>query len=92
MLRIFKTVSDLVKEDIEGNSKVVKKDIITKCQINVDDIICHGEIYNDRGKVLKSMIRIHVKDVGNFIVKEKFDIIESLRNEVDKRTKIKGYK
>lgn len=80
MKKEFKLLTDIYKEDAEGNLTLVKGDILSKNYIDLDDITGPFEVLTQRGVPYKTRCQIVHKDLGALIVKHRF---EEIKNWVD---------
>ena len=88
----LKVISSLwSKPDADGITHCIKKNIITRREVHVEDILSHEEIYNEKGVILKTQCVVILDKQGMTVVKHSYDYIS---NVVDKREKMKqiGFK
>ena len=71
-MRTVKILSDIYDEDLEGEEVLIKKNVQSKCSLDVDDITGVFELLNKKGTVYKTKCQIHHKDWGNVLIKHRF--------------------
>jgi len=74
--RIIKILSDIYQDSEEGGEVLIKRDAISKCFLYTEDILGVCEVLNKRGRIYKSRCQIYHKDLGNVIIKHKFDDVK----------------
>ncbi len=72
--------------DKDGNTFPIKRNIPIRVSMYINEITGHEEIFNNKGKVLKSFCRIHHEKIGSIIIKESYDKISKLKERDDKPT------
>lgn len=88
MLYEFKVVKDLYDEpDREGLSKLIKKGIITKQLIDLDEISI-SEVISNYGRVYKNRCLVQHRDLGHIMVMHKYSDIKQLKQPIV----IKGFR
>lgn len=65
--------------DESGRSKLIKKGCVTNLIVDTNDIITIGELINEKGKILKSYSRLHIKEAGPIVVNHSVDYIKKLK-------------
>lgn len=80
MRRNLKILNNLISSpDEEGNQRIIKKNIITTRNMEMDDVIGYEETFNNRGKILKNQCLLHLKDNNVIVVKHSFSEIERMK-------------
>lgn len=82
----LKLISDLYSlPDKNGKQKLIKKDILTRLWINIQDIRYVEEIFDVKGKIIKGVCAIKV-DQESLRVKHSYeDIVDMVENNHKKR-------
>lgn len=88
----FKIIGDLYKENDNGENVVFKKDVLSRGTFRIKDVIGYTEIWGTSGKKLKNQCRIYVRDVGEFVVREKYDNVKKIIDGYNNVTKVEGFK
>lgn len=88
MLKELKVLNDIYKQDEEGEVVLVKKNVITKCFIDISDFTGPVEVINMQGKPYKTRCRIMHKDLGELVVNHRYAEIKKLKES----KKIIGFK
>lgn len=73
----------------KGKRKLLKRNVITKITVDINDIITIGELVDESGKLLKDYSRIHIKEAGPMIVNHSVDYLKKIKGSI--RTQI-GFK
>ena len=87
----FTVLNDLERTDREGKTYIYKKGVITHSSFYLADIAGIGEIYNQKGRVLKEECSIFHADLGRMVVKHKYKDLYNIINGSNRREKIGGY-
>lgn len=88
---IFKTLNDVYKEkliDNEIHEVLLKKDLVIRRHIDINDIASVSELSNDKGIVYKSRCVIATKDGNVYCVKHKFEEVIKLKQPI----KVNGFR
>lgn len=80
----LKIVSDIISDDEDGSQKVVKRNIISRCIINLEDITGIAEIITAKGKTYKSITRVQHRDIGPLVIRGNYDKIKELIYKTNK--------
>ena len=67
--------------DNKGKQKLIRKNIPTKISIYLEDIQAHEEVFDNSGKILPKVCRIHHKTLGALVVKHPYTQITQLKNK-----------
>lgn len=87
---IFKTLTDIYKEkvvDDQVHEVLVKKDVITRKYIEIDQIATINEAVNTKGRIYKSKCVITLTDGTPIVLKHNFDEVVALKQP----RKVNGY-
>lgn len=86
-------INDLYSEpDKNGKDKLIKRNIKTRMNIDIDMFEMPIEIINSKGNVVKNKCRIYVRDVGPMTIAHTWDEIMELKKDIrDHRTIVKGF-
>lgn len=76
--------------DKQGKQKLIKKNIITKISIYIDDIQGHEEIFNSKGEVMNTTCRIYHKNLGPLIIKRSYKQISEIKHRSHEPVKVEG--
>ena len=88
----IKQIFNLYDEDEKGKKKLIKKNIILKRQVNINDISNPSQIIGTKGAVVKKKCKIYVKDVGELIINHSYEYISDLINNKGKNRQQIGFK
>ncbi len=85
-----KTYNDVWKEDKEGRlTKVVKRNVITECEIDTENITFLSEVVNSRGNIDKKKCKIILRGSNEpLIINHSYQQISKLRRPIE----VKGFK
>lgn len=82
MLYEFKVIKDLYDEpDEAGESKLIKKGIITKQLLELDELSI-SEVINNYGRIYKNRCLIQHRDLGQIMVMHKYNDIKELKQPI----------
>ncbi len=91
MLYLIPYFSDVYKENADGSSKLIARDVLRHHQIDLDLIDNVTEYLNSKGKVVKNMSVISHRDLGQMIVNMPCDKLWELRKKQN-GFEIRGFK
>ncbi len=92
MMVEIKQIFNLYDENDKGKKKLIKKNILIKRQVNVNDISNPSQIINDKGSIVKKKCKIYVKDVGELIINHSYEYISDLIMNKGKSKQQIGFK
>lgn len=88
----LKMISNLyTEEDEKGESKLIKKNIRTKINVDIDNIEYPTQIFNAKGRVLKTQCKVQLKDIGSLTVNHPYEFIKRLK-DIREHVQIKGFR
>ena len=76
--------------DKNGKERLIKKDIKTLMNIDIDHLEMPTQIINTKGSIVKNKCRIVLRDYGPLVVNHSWEEINELKNET--RITIRGFK
>jgi hypothetical protein len=82
MKREVKLLTDVYKEDKEGNLTLVKGDVVSKNFMDLDDITGPFEVLTQKGVPYKTRCQVIHKDLGAIIIKHRYNEVLSWVNPV----------
>lgn len=80
----LRIVSDIILDNEDGSQKVVKRNILSRCIINIEDITGIAEVITAKGKTYKSITRVQHRDIGPLVVKGNYDKVKELIYKTNK--------
>lgn len=80
----LKIVSDIITDNEDGSQRVLKKNVISRCIINLEDVTGIAEVITAKGKTYKSITRVQHRDIGPLVVKGNYDKIKELIYKTNK--------
>lgn len=85
-----KIYNDIWKEDKDGRlTKVIKRNVLTSCEIDTENITFLSEVLNSKGNVDKKKCKVILRGSGEpLIINHSYQSISELRKPV----KVKGFK
>ncbi len=91
MLKEFKTIVDIYSDpDKDGKQILIKKNVVKRKSINLNDIKSIEEISNDKGKVMKSMCIVEYEG-KSIVVKHKYTDLHNLIRRTESASKPIGF-
>jgi len=90
--REVKLLSDLYLENEQGEEVLLKKDVISKFYVCINDINGVSQVLNKKGKPYKTRCRILHKDLGMVLVKHRFEEVKGWLNPSSNKIGFKSWK
>lgn len=90
----FTMSSNLYSEaDAHGKTKLIKKNILTRISVYIDDIQAHEHVFDSKGKVLTSYCRIYHINIGPLVLKHSYKYISDIKKKqhTDDPTAVVGF-
>ena len=85
----LKVLQNLFSEpDENGEQRCIKKNLIIKQDVWTENILAHSQIYNERGRILKSQCMVLVDKVGPLLVKHSYEYITKIRDDEYRTTNV----
>ncbi len=89
---MMKIKSDLYAEpDNKGRQKIIKKGIITRANIPLEQVGTIMEIFNTKGKLIKNECKIYLPEIGFMTVNHSFDYVKDLKDSISNTGKKIGF-
>ena len=80
MRKDLKVLNNLISApDENGKVKMIKRNLVTIRNIDVDHIIGYEQTYNNKGIILKNQCLLYLTDNQMVVVKHSFEYIEKLK-------------
>ncbi len=93
MVKEFKIIVDLYSTpDAEGKQHLIKKNIIKRKTINIEDIKSVEQVTSEKGKIVKDKCLIEYTNDNAIIVKAKYSEVYQLINGIVGNAKAIGFK
>lgn len=88
----LKMKDDIYRDLKDGKTKkLIRKNVESCMNININDIIAISDLINDKGRVDKNYCRIYIREVGPVIINHSRQYMEKLKNNINKTNAI-GFK
>lgn len=67
--------------DKKGKQKLIKRNIITKISVYLDDIQGHEQVFDKMGKLLTGYCRLYHINMGPIVVKHSYKYVSTLKDK-----------
>ena len=76
----LKIKEHLYQESEDGKSrKIIKRNAISYLNIETNDILTIGDLLNNKGNIVKSYCRLHLREIGPVIVNHSREYVSKLK-------------
>jgi hypothetical protein len=80
------------QEVIDIKVKWVKRDFVTKMDVDPEQITTHKQFFNDKGEIYKNRCIVNITGFGNVIVKHSFEEITEIKSKLTNNIKVHGFR